>query len=267
MAERNDQFDTSIDIVTPENISFQYEIAGPFQRLPAYLLDRVLCILFLVGLAVVLGCSGLMQFIGIGPWLVAWFLLDWFYGGVLEAIWNGQTLGKRFLRLRVVSTDGSPITPTQAVLRNLLRYADLMPYAPWPLMMGASINLPTLQAGLLTGFITRRYQRLGDLAAGTMVIVEEPQQMYGMVRVMEPEALQLAAEIPPGFRVTRSLSLALSSYVQRRQFLSWQRRAEIAQHLGAPLCERFNLPPSTSHDLLLCALYHKTFVAEGVVIS
>lgn len=262
MADLTDQFDTSIDIVTPENISFQYRIAGPFQRLFAYGLDWLVCVAFLIALAVVLACSGLGQYLGAAPWLIAAFLLGWFYGGVFEALWNGQTPGKRACRLRVVSKDGSPITGTQAVLRNLLRFADIMPAFTIP---GLPVSLPTLQIGLMTMGINRRYQRLGDLVAGTMVVIEEPQRVYDVTRVMEPEALRLALEIPPGFRVSRSLALALSAYVQRRQLLPWPRRAEIARHVGEPLCERFGLPPDTSHDLLLCALYHKTFVAEEFV--
>jgi uncharacterized RDD family membrane protein YckC len=260
MADLTDQLDTSIDIVTPENISFEYRIAGPFQRLWAYVLDWMIVVVFLFALGMIMLCSGIGRYVGAGPWLIAAFLTGWFYGGVFEALWNGQTPGKRACRLRVVSKDGSPITGTQAVLRNLLRFADIMPAFTFPEI---PVPIPTMQIGLIVMGINRRYQRLGDLAAGTMVVIEEPQRLYDVVRVMEPEALRLAVEIPPGFRVSRSLALALSAYVQRRQLLPWPRRAEIARHIGEPLCERFGLPADTSHDLLLCALYHKTFVAEG----
>ncbi len=119
------------------------------------------------------------------------------------------------MRLRVVSIDGQPINALQAVLRNLLRSVDLIPYY-------------TYQLGLLSTTLTERFQRLGDLACGTMVVVEEPQYRYGVVRVLEPEVLALASDIPPSFVVSRSLAPALSSYVLRRSSLPWSRRLQIS---------------------------------------
>jgi uncharacterized RDD family membrane protein YckC len=261
MAETSRQFDTAVDLVTPENIAFRYHIAGPFQRLWPYLLDWLLRAVFLFALFIALACSGVAVFgsagLPIGIWMIVAFLVDWFYGGVFEAIWNGQTPGKRMCRMRVVSADGSPITGMQAVLRNFLRFADAM-----PIMGLALFELPTLQVGLVVMALTNRYQRLGDLAAGTMVVVEEPQRRHGVVRFNDPLMLRLADEIPRGFRPTRSLAQALSAYVERRERLPWPRRAEIARHLGEVLCERFGLPPDTSHDMLLCALYHETFIDD-----
>lgn len=97
---------------------------------------------------------------------------------------------------------------------------------------------------------------------GTMVVVEEPLPLYGVVRVSEPAALRLAAELPANFEASRGLARALSAYVARRPAIGPARRAEIARHVGEPLRIRFGLPPSTSHDLLLCALYHQTFIAD-----
>src|SRR5215469_7519516 len=88
--------DTRIEIVTPENIAFQYRVAGPFRRLPAYLIDvlvklgviTILWVLLTFGFGII-GQIG----VGFGLGLVAWFLLDWFYGGLFETYWNGQTPG------------------------------------------------------------------------------------------------------------------------------------------------------------------------------
>jgi hypothetical protein len=109
-----------------------------------------------------------------------------------------------------------------------------------------------------------RFQRLGDLACGTMVIVEEPPARYGVVRISEPDAIRLAAALPSGFQASRSLAMTLSSYVSRRRRFGWNRRVEIARHLSEPLRIRFGLPPETSPDLLLCAVYHRTFFSEAV---
>src|SRR5438309_6319001 len=118
MAETSHQFDTSIDLVTPENIAFRYHIAGPFQRLWPYMIDWMIRIAFLGALLIGILCSGFVLAGGFGLWAIVAFLTDWFYGGIFEAVWNGQTPGKRACRMRVVSVDGSPITGMQAVLRN-----------------------------------------------------------------------------------------------------------------------------------------------------
>ena len=74
-------------------------------------------------LAGIAGVGGL----GIGVFLVCWFVLSWFYGGLFETFWNGQTPGKRLFGLRVLTVDGTPINAMQAVLRNVLRDVDAMP--------------------------------------------------------------------------------------------------------------------------------------------
>ena len=83
-----------------------------------------------------------------------------------------------------------------------------------------------------------------------------------MARLEDPRAAQLAGYIPLDFRVSRSLARALAAYVDRRRFFCPPRRREVARHLAQPLLERFGFPPDTSYDLLLCALYYRTFVAD-----
>jgi len=250
------QIDTYVEIITPENTAFQYQLAGPFRRLPAYFLDvmiRVAACLFL-GILFALIFGWIVPGISITLWLLAWFVLDWFYGGLFETFWNGQTPGKRLTRIRVVSIDGQPINGLQAILRNILRTLD-----GFPVLLNF---LPLCQLGLLTTFLSPRFQRLGDLASRTMVVVEQPPLVPGVTRIDEPEAIRLASSIPFGFRVSGSLSLALSSYVLRRKDLPWVRRLEIARHLAEPLRITFGLPADTNYDLLLCALYHRTFFAH-----
>ncbi|HUY36481.1 MAG TPA: RDD family protein [Pirellulales bacterium] len=256
--------DTRVEIVTPENIAFQYRLAGPFHRLGAYLLDVLIrvAVTFLLFWVLMLGTgfAGAPGF-GLGAWLIVWFVMDWFYGGLFETFWNGQTPGKHMLRLRVVSDEGQPINALQAVLRNMLRTLDSLPLIP---VIPNLIELPTYQIGLLASAASPRFQRLGDLAVGTMVIVEEPQRHYGMARVNEPEAIRLAADLPANLPISRGLARALSAYVQRRQTFPWQRRAEIAKHVGEPMRVKLGLPPGTSYDLLLCAMYHRAFIADRV---
>ncbi|MBX7165423.1 MAG: RDD family protein [Pirellulales bacterium] len=248
--------DTNIEIVTPENIAISYRLAGPFQRLPAYLIDLALRLtaLFVVGVivATVFTWIGLGA-VGGGLWLLFLFALEWFYGGFFETIWNGQTPGKWLLRLRVLSVDGRPISAWQAVLRNLLRAADAMP--------SLSQYVLTYLLGLATTAANDRFQRLGDLACGTMVVVEEPRRRHGVVVVAEPEVVRLAADLPPNITLEPGVARALASYVARRTVFTPERRIEISRHLAEPLRQRLGLGPS-SPDVLLCALYRRLFLAD-----
>jgi uncharacterized RDD family membrane protein YckC len=252
MAAKHGQLDTTVEIVTPENIAFRYQVAGPFRRLPAYLIDLVIrvaaAIAAMVGMLLVFGVAG-MPDLGLGATMVIWFFLSAFYGGVFEAYWNGQTPGKRAMQIRVISVDGQPINGLQAVLRNILRAIDIQPGLFY-------------MVGLLTAMMNNRFQRLGDLACGTMVVIEEPRWFHGLVRIAEPEALRLASLVPVDFQPSRPLARALATYVQRRPYFAWVRRIEIARHLGEPLRDRFGLPEETDLDQLLCGIYHRTFITD-----
>jgi uncharacterized RDD family membrane protein YckC len=280
--------DNTIEIVTPENIAFHYRVAGPFRRLPALLIDYVFrmsllgllwfLLFLLLGLAVWLfpPLRSIADFLGgsaVAILLVLGFVLDWFYGGIFETYWNGQTPGKWLLGLRVVTTSGQPINGLQAVMRNVFRYADLFPFLSLKMfnpLFGQDLEnslpdlyvIPTLLVGLGTMLLNRRFQRLGDLLCGTMVIIEERKWLAGVARLEDPRAAQLAAYLPVDFVVSRPLARALAMYVDRRRFFTVERRREVARHLAEPLIRQFGLMPDTSHDLLLCALYFRTFVAD-----
>jgi hypothetical protein len=95
-----------------------------------------------------------------------------------------------------------------------------------------------------------------------MVVVEERQWLPGLIRSTNPEVGRLADQIPVNFQLSRSAARALATYVQRRETIFWGRRREIARPLGEPLRERLDLPANTDLDLLLCALYHRTFITD-----
>jgi uncharacterized RDD family membrane protein YckC len=252
MASKSAQIDSIVEIVTPENIAFHYQVAGPFRRLPAFVLDVLIRLGVLAVLAVVLALFGRAINVTGVAWagtLIFWFLSAWFYGGLFETWMNGQTPGKWVMGLRVLSVDGQPINGIQAVLRNILRTLDIMP-------------LGNCMLGLVAMTMNRRYQRLGDIVCGTIVVVEERKWLTGVAKLEDPRVAQLAAYIPADFVVSRTLAMTLSAYVDRRRFFSLPRRREVARHLAEPLMARFGFPADTSYDLLLCALYHRTFIAE-----
>jgi len=246
------QLDTRVRVVTPENIAFQYHVAGPFRRLPAYLIDLALRIAIgaagYFGLGFVFGLIGLGE-LGIGIWLTLFlFPLMWFYGGLFETFWNGQTPGKRIMRIRVLSIDGQAINASQATLRNVLRVVDSLPYL--------------YLVGLIAAAMNDRFQRLGDLACGTMVVCEDPHWLQDVAKVTEPEVTKLTARVPAWFQPTRSMARALAVYVGRRKKFMPMRRIQIARYVGVPLREQLHLPQQTNVDHLLCALYNRAFVTD-----
>jgi uncharacterized RDD family membrane protein YckC len=251
MAQRREQIDSVIRVVTPENIAFEYRLAGPFRRLPALLIDWAIvgAAIFIISFITML-TIGVFISSGMATAIVVLvgFALYWFYCGLFETYMNGQTPGKRLTGLRVLTTEGQPINAMQAIMRNLLRGADLFPYMPC--------------LGVIVMSLNSRSQRLGDLVAGTMVVIEQNSWLTGIARLEDPRAIQLAGFLTPNFIVSRSLARALATYVERRRFFSPLRRREVAKHLGEPLLVQFGLPADTSYDLLLCALYYRTFIAD-----
>jgi uncharacterized RDD family membrane protein YckC len=265
MASTLPQIDTTIQIVTPENISFQYEVAGPFRRLPAFLIDLALRAVVLLGFAIVIGMVGIGGQFMVAMLFVLWFVLEWFYGALLETYWNGQTIGKRMTGIRVLSHDGQPINGLQGVMRNVLRGADMMPIIPTIAFGFESLmGIPTGLLCLIVPICTKRYQRLGDIVAGTIVIVEERAWSPTANKVEDARIPQLAALLPVSLQISNKMMHAIGAFVERRKYLSPGRRHEIARHIAKPLLEKCNLPADTSYDLLMCALYHRQFVADKI---
>lgn len=270
--------DTATRVMTPENIAFEYQLAGPFRRIVAYVAD-ILLSLVAFGIAVfclwmlflyLLGSStvgndlmGLLAFMT----LVAWFLIYWFYGAITETYLNGQTFGKRICCLRVMTVDGHAIDGVQATLRNFFRLLDMAPVVSVPAMFGGiseegALMIPTCLIGLITMTINKRYQRIGDMVAGTMVIHEEPRTLRKLDDFSDQRVASLAELIPPSFVISANLSRTISEYVDGRNRLAPQRANEIAMHVAKPLLQQFGIPPNTNADLFLCALYYRTFADQ-----
>jgi uncharacterized RDD family membrane protein YckC len=267
MYSKGTVIDSAINVVTPENIAFRYELAGPWRRLPAFVIDVIIRLAVIFGLSLLLTVIGIVAFFGLViPILnLTWFVLEWFYGGLFETYWNGQTPGKRLLGLRVLTVDGRPINGLQAVMRNILRAVDLMPLLPLTIFSPEAPPagvIPTFMVGLATMTLSARFQRMGDIVCGTMVVVEERSWLFGVSKIDDSRAEQLAEYIPPNFQINRQLGRAVATYVERRKFFAGPRRHEIARHIAQPLIERFRLPRDTSYDLLMCALYFRAFIAD-----
>ncbi|EMB18064.1 MULTISPECIES: RDD family protein [Rhodopirellula] len=270
-AENQRALDTTIGVVTPENIAFEYQLAGPFRRLPAYIID-VLVRVAVIGaiilfLLLFIGLSGLQELgaFAVAAGFISYFLISWFYGAALEAWFNGRTVGKWACGIRVIDVDGCPINGKRAVLRNLLRIADLAPVAALSSIdenIPPMFLIPTGMVGLICVISTRRMQRLGDIASGTMVIIDEKTWQLPVAKIDDPRVAPLATFIPGDYAISRSMARTLAVYAERRHYLTPARRREIARHLTLPLIDRFEFRPDIDADLLMIALYYKTFLAE-----
>ncbi|MFZ5722605.1 MAG: RDD family protein [Pseudomonadota bacterium] len=145
--------DTRVGVETPEGVSIALSPAGPVPRALAWVLDLLLRLgVYMIG-AMFLPLLGKS---GTGLILLLVFLLEWFYPVLFEVLNRGVTPGKAALGLAVVEEDGRPVGWTASTVRNFLRIADMLPFG--------------YCFGLLSMLLTERFQRLGDLAAGTLVV-------------------------------------------------------------------------------------------------
>jgi uncharacterized RDD family membrane protein YckC len=220
--------DTKVTVETPEGVDFQFRIAGPGLRASAWLTDQLVKVLIVAGvllLFVLLTYAIELEFslpeISFGFAMFSWFVVDWFYGGLAEGLFDGQTYGKRKLQLRVVRTNGTPVDLLSAIGRNFLRTADFLPIA--------------FSGGLLVMICTRRMQRLGDLFFDTMVIeerrltVSRPAKLLSKVERLQRSECRHRFQVPD-----RTLSVIERLFDPARA-ISDARREEIAAPLGNAL--------------------------------
>jgi uncharacterized RDD family membrane protein YckC len=228
--------DSELVVATPERVSFDYKVAGLATRGIAQLLDLLILSAVLMALyfsALALGAAGADS----AAFLVAVigsFLIVFGYFWACEAFWSGQTLGKRVFRLRAVGDRGEPMTFVQAGIRNVVRIVDFLPYA--------------YGVGLVALFVNGRGKRLGDLAAGTIVVKDsEHVQLWQLPGGMPPPPPAPGAPPPPPSsaytpapaspaemelrRLDPGLRRFVASYAQRRFELPPDLRAQLAGQL------------------------------------
>jgi uncharacterized RDD family membrane protein YckC len=220
--------DTTTEIETPEHVRFRYHVAGPAKRALAYLVDMIaragiLLVLFL--LAAMGGLAGADSIRGasVGLLLLVGFALEWGYYVFFEALWSGRTPGKRAFNLRVVTDGGHPLRFADSLLRNLLRAADFLPgaYAVGLVVMGRD----------------PRFRRLGDLAAGTIVIAEERHAVAGPLRLEPPPTPAELRGLPQRVPLSGDELDAIELFLRRVPRLSPARADELAE-LVAPTFAR-----------------------------
>jgi uncharacterized RDD family membrane protein YckC len=205
------RLDTLQSVELAEGVEIRLRMAGPMLRAGAYLIDLTIraAILMVGGFLISFAGIAIGDKVARGLMLLAWFLMDWLYPVVFEAGKRGATPGKRALGLRVVQASGSPITFGQAVVRNFLRFIDSMPFF-------------TYAFGLTSCLASKRFQRLGDLAAGTVVIYD---RIPASPVIAAPPPLS-PLPLPVGLTADEIRALAL--FRERAGLWSEGRRAEIA---------------------------------------
>ena len=147
----------TLTIKTPEGIDFSLLLAGPVTRFLAWAIDLASIAAAWGVVSSLLGILGVLsRDFALGASILAYFLISVGYGITMEWHWRGQTLGKRLFRLRVMDVQGLRLQLSQIVIRNLLRFVDSLPAFYF--------------VGGLTSLVSRRAQRLGDIAANTIVV-------------------------------------------------------------------------------------------------
>jgi uncharacterized RDD family membrane protein YckC len=202
------RLDTLTRAETPEGIELALRPAGVVARSGAFAIDLLLRGGVLLAAAMILAPLGRF---GSGLGLILWFALEWFYPVLFELLPGNATPGKRAFGLRVTMDSGLPVTPAASLLRNLLRAADFLPF-------GYGLGLASI---LMRG----DFKRLGDIAAGTLVVHAQRPRLHGAV----PEAAPAA----PARALSPRAQAAVIAWAGRATRITEARLAELAL-LAAP---------------------------------
>jgi uncharacterized RDD family membrane protein YckC len=260
-----------LSIETPELVGIEFPLAGIGSRCVALLVDSfvqgfsfvvflIVTILIFAALPRTATVQHHTQSADPAKWAIALmilipFLLQWGYFALFEAFWNGQTPGKRMLRLRVIQQSGRPIGLFESMARNLIRMIDMLP--------GFYL------VGAVCIFATRRQQRLGDMVAGTLVVHSVPTETSILsagtrtftAASLEPPpqpVLRKTLELPADgvARLSRADLQLMENFLARRLDLPLDVRASLAERLAVRMKEKTMLeaPSGTSNETFLEAL-------------
>jgi uncharacterized RDD family membrane protein YckC len=246
-------FAEQLTIETPEQTALEFPLAGIGSRFLALAFDT----LFQVIGVVVLYFVAIFAVVGMGlagggesvMWVIAiviilFFLLMFGYFAIFEALWNGQTPGKRQFKLRVIQDDGRPITVYQAISRNLLRIVDSLP--------------GFYGVGIVVSLLGRQNKRLGDYVAGTVVVREG--EMAKPVTDWTREAQPATTAFQAGRLIPEELQL-IEAFLARRSSLDAELRLKMALQIAHRIGNRLGVPqeqrPRPEAFLEAVALEHR----------
>ena len=230
-----------LTIETPEQIALEFPLAGLGSRGMALLVDtlvQVIVALLLGVIGALLGKDLAVYWQSAGQWMIALgffllFCLYWGYFAIFEALWNGQTPGKRQAKIRVISASGRPLTVFESIARNFMRAIDSqLLYA----------------VGAVSIAVDSKNRRLGDMVAGTVVVHEVAEQgdSYWYARQSTSSALPVAAVTT----LTAQEFQLIETFLNRRLDLPNLQRMQSAQEIANHIGRRLNVAPEQrpSHE-------------------
>jgi uncharacterized RDD family membrane protein YckC len=227
-------------IRTPEGIVFSQILAGPVTRFLAWFIDQLFVHVLLTVLGMLLGFMGMLTAgFALAFYVIGWFVVGVGYGIFFEWSWRGQTIGKRLFRLRVVDVQGMRLQFNQIVVRNLLRFVDELPAFYF--------------VGGVACWLNSKCQRLGDLAANTVVIrsprLQEPDLdqllagKFNSLRQFPHLVARLRQNVSPA-----EAGIALQALLRRDEF-DPVARVEMFNDLAAHFRARVEFPPEATEGV------------------
>lgn len=194
-------------IQTPEGVEIHLRLAGVWPRSIAWLLDSLIRAVAYIGLSFAFDAMGDM---GSGMLLISIFLIEWFYPVFFEVLNKGMTPGKKWLNIQVLNSDGTPVGWSPSLLRNILRTVDFL-----PMMYGI---------GFFTMLMNNRFQRLGDLAADTVVVY--------LNNYIQNEEIPSHQPVKLAYDLNLKEQQAIIRFAERYNQLSDERLNELAEILN-----------------------------------
>ncbi len=249
-----------IEFETPENIQVSYHPAGLGTRFIAWFLDNILVFFVMIGMLLLMMCAGtategvmrdiaesfrdvaedmdedgppnipkVMMYM-LGLWLLLWGLGSFFYFGLSELFLRGQTLGKRLMQIRVVKSDGFSLNPVGILVRNIFRVID---------------HLPPLW---IVPLVSANSQRLGDMVAGTLVVVDKPEEISDVRAALSSrtvEASMFRFDVATLKRARPQDFEAIERILERWHSLSLSQQDSLSVQLITSLAKRLqtDVPP------------------------
>ena len=267
-----DPISNQLNIDTPELVSIEMPIAGVGSRFIAVLVDYLILIVggFVLSLILIVVFAAVHVFAHWSEnWIMAFvfiliFLANWGYFAIFEAFWNGRTPGKRAVKIRVIHRSGRAMSFLESLARNLVRFVDYLPgvYA----------------VGVISIFLSKQNQRLGDMVAGTLVVhdreIDTPHwgEMGNRTFTastfvlpaaenspMAPPHLSVVLPTPSLAKLTGTDLQVLEGFFARRLDMELSVRAVLAQKIAAAICAKSGLtiPEGASVETFLEAVAHQ----------
>jgi uncharacterized RDD family membrane protein YckC len=235
--------DQEISVSTPESVDFSHEPAGIGSRFIASVVDIALQISVILGIAIISGAWSLLGgtlFSGLKTWMAAVtvflvFLVFWGYHIIFETMWNGQTPGKRAVKIRVLKDGGYPIGFLDSVVRNLLRPVDFLPFF--------------YGVGAVVLFCNNRCKRIGDFAAGTIVVkerkIEIPRSLSSSVAQPDEDVVIAGQRLIGIYKLSEAEFDVVRRFMVRRHAIQKSARSALAKEIAAPLIRKLGLSPES----------------------